>query len=61
MGIYIFPIFLFGSAVTGIVFLGVQQARDWAKDEAERSRKADGDFQTSANREPATNMKAPIN
>lgn len=29
---YIFPIFAFGLIITGIVFLGLQQAADWAKD-----------------------------
>lgn len=36
MSIYIFPIFLFGCVITGIVFMAVQQASDWAKDEAAR-------------------------
>ena len=36
MAIYIFPIFLFGCAITGIVLIGLQQASDWAKDEAIR-------------------------
>jgi len=40
MSVYIFPIFLFGCAITGIVFLGIQQAADWAKDEALRRLKA---------------------
>ncbi len=40
MGIYIFPIFLFGCAITGIVFIAIQQAHDWAKDEADQIRKA---------------------
>jgi len=31
MGILIFPIFAFGCVITGIVFLGVMQARDFAK------------------------------
>jgi len=34
MGLYVFPIFLFGCAITGIVVLGLQQARDWASTEA---------------------------
>lgn len=36
MGIYIFPIFLFGCTITAIVLMAVQQAADWAKDEAAR-------------------------
>ena len=31
MGNLIFPIFAFGCVITGIVFLGVIQARDFAK------------------------------
>jgi hypothetical protein len=31
MGNLIFPIFAFGCVITGIVFLGVLQARDYAK------------------------------
>jgi hypothetical protein len=31
MAIYIFPIFCFGLVITGIVFLGIQQAADLAK------------------------------
>ena len=31
MGIYLIPIFCFGLVITGIVFLGVQQASDLAK------------------------------
>lgn len=32
MFIYIFPIFAFGLVVTGVVFLGLQQASDMAKE-----------------------------
>lgn len=32
MFIYLFPIFAFGLVITAIVFLGLQQASDWAKD-----------------------------
>ncbi len=31
MAIYIIPIFCFGLVITGIVFLGIQQAADLAK------------------------------
>lgn len=31
MAIYIIPIFCFGLVITGIVFLGIQQASDLAK------------------------------
>jgi hypothetical protein len=44
MGVYIFPIFLFGCAITGIVFLGVQQTADWAKDESARNLEASRSF-----------------
>jgi hypothetical protein len=54
MGIYIFPIFLFGCAVTAIVFLGIQQARDWAKDEADQNGKAGRDSANISTRESAT-------
>lgn len=29
---YLFPIFAFGLVISAIVFLGLQQASDWAKD-----------------------------
>lgn len=61
MGIYIFPIFLFGCAMTGIVFLGVLQAADWAKDEAARSRAAGRAPENSTTRETATDIQAPRN
>ena len=35
MAIYIIPIFCFGLVITGIVFLGIQQASDLAKQLAE--------------------------
>jgi hypothetical protein len=41
MGIYIFPIFLFGCIITGIVLMGIQQSSDWAKDEAARKVESD--------------------
>ena len=54
MGIYIFPIFLFGCAVTAIVFLGIQQAHDWAKDEAAQNAEAGRDSANTSTRESAT-------
>ena len=59
MGIYIFPIFLFGCVITGIVLLGVQQARTWAKDEAAKL-KLPGSGGTSTPAPPvATNQSKP--
>jgi hypothetical protein len=37
---HVFPIFAFGLVITGIVFLGLQQAADLAKDLAARSSEA---------------------
>ena len=37
MFIYLFPIFAFGLVITGIVFLGLQQASDLAKNLAAQS------------------------
>ncbi len=37
MFIYLFPIFAFGLVITGVVFLGVQQAADMAKQLAAQS------------------------
>jgi len=39
MFIYLFPIFAFGLVITGVVFLGLQQASDLAKDWAAQSSK----------------------
>jgi hypothetical protein len=61
MGIYIFPIFLFGCVVTGIVFLGVQQAADWAKQEAARNSETDRDRENSATRETRIDNKLKTN
>jgi len=33
---YAFPIFAFGLVITGVVFLGLRQASDWAKDLARK-------------------------
>ena len=57
MGVYIFPIFLFGCAMTGIVFLGVQQASDLAKDEAARNRETGRGPESSASHETPTDTK----
>ena len=35
---YLFPIFCFGLVITGIVFLGLREAADLAKQMAERSK-----------------------
>ena len=61
MGIYIFPIFLFGCAVTGIVFLGIQQARDWAKAELAVRRESDSYAKTTTVRSTETELKLPGN
>ena len=42
---YIFPIFAFGLVITGIVFLGIQQAADLAKALDEQRRQAESDPQ----------------
>jgi hypothetical protein len=61
MGIYIFPIFLFGCAMTGIVFLGVQQAADWAKDEAARNQEASRSSENPMLRPSSNESKSPEN
>lgn len=38
---YIFPIFAFGLVITGIVFLGLQQAADLAKALADQKRETE--------------------
>lgn len=45
---YIFPIFAFGLVMTGIVFLGLQQASDLAKNLAAEQREAENKFKTAA-------------
>jgi len=42
---YIFPIFAFGLVITGIVFLGIQQAADLAKALAEQRSQPESDLQ----------------
>jgi hypothetical protein len=61
MSIYIFPIFLFGCALTGIVFLGVQQAIDWAKDEAARSQEASRSSENPRLRPKSVESQSPGN
>ncbi len=41
MTIYILPIFLFGLLITGIVYLGISQAAEWAKQDAFRKRQSE--------------------
>ena len=41
---YLFPIFAFGLVITGVVFLGLQQASDLAKDLAAQSSKIETSF-----------------
>ncbi len=49
MTIYIFPIFLFGLLITGIVYLGISQAAEWAKKDALLKRQSeDGAFRPGA-------------
>ena len=45
---YIFPIFAFGLVITGIVFLGIQQAADLAKALAEQRSQAESELQKPA-------------
>ncbi len=42
---YIFPIFAFGLVITGIVFLGLQQAADLAKALAEERSQTESELQ----------------
>ena len=44
MATYIIPIFCFGLVITAIVFLGVQQAADMAKQLAEQSNETPPEF-----------------
>lgn len=59
MFIYLFPIFAFGLVITGVVFLGLQQASDLAKSlaaersEAESRSKIPGLVSPDANGAPA--------
>ena len=47
MAIYIIPIFVFGLVITGIVFLGIQQASDLAKELAARRSEMEPGAETS--------------
>ena len=63
MFIYLFPIFAFGLVITGIVFLGLQQASDWAKDLAEQKNEADKRARSSGSpyqEHDSSRPKAPI-
>lgn len=63
MFIYIFPIFAFGLVITGIVFLGLQQASDWAKDLAAQRSQAELNLQNQKSAQPSdggASEKPPI-
>ena len=55
---YVFPIFAFGLVMTGIVFLGLQQASDLAKNLAAESREAENKSKTPAAISPEVNSAA---
>jgi len=57
---YLFPIFAFGLVITGIVFLGLQQASDMAKDLAAQSSKVDASSQNQEVVPPGCNP-TPLN
>lgn len=59
MLIYIFPIFAFGLVITGIVFLGIQQASDLAKDLAAQSNKVEPSSNNRKVVPPGSNSTAP--
>ena len=52
---YIFPIFAFGLVMTGIVFLGIQQASDLAKNLAKERHEAENKSKTAAPTSPESN------
>ena len=54
MSNYIFPIFAFGLVITGIVFLGIQQAADLAKALAEQRRQAESELQKPGSPVPSS-------
>ena len=56
---YIFPIFAFGIVITGIVFLGLQQASDLAKTLAAERAAADDKFK-NPDAAPAGRNSAPV-
>ncbi len=51
---YIFPIFAFGLVITGIVFLGIQQAADLARDLAARPSQTESDLQNRESVKPSS-------
>ena len=51
---YIFPIFAFGLVISGIVFLGLQQAADLAKALAEQRNQSERDLQKPESPVPAS-------
>jgi hypothetical protein len=52
---YLFPIFAFGIVITGIVFLGLQQASDWAKELVAARREVENKSKNSAAISPEVN------
>lgn len=52
---HIFPIFAFGLVITGIVFLGLQQASDLAKNLAAERREAENKLKIPAAISPQVN------
>ncbi|MFM8470497.1 MAG: hypothetical protein ACKODH_11095 [Limisphaerales bacterium] len=57
---YLFPIFAFGLVITGVVFLGLQQASDWAKDLAAQNSKMEPSFKNQEVVPPGRNS-TPLN
>jgi hypothetical protein len=51
---YIFPIFAFGLVISGIVFLGLQQAADLAKALAEQRNQSERDLQKPGSPVPSS-------
>lgn len=56
---YVFPIFAFGLVISAVVFLGLQQAADLAKDLA-RQRSQEEDSQRKQNITPSSDV-TPVN
>ena len=56
MFIYLFPIFAFGLVITGIVFRGLQQAADLAKDMAAQRSEAEKNSENPAPVSPRHNF-----
>ena len=56
---YVFPIFAFGLVISAVVFLGLQQAADLAKDLA-RQRSQEEDNQRKQNITPSSDV-TPVN